>query len=705
MRRTQGQPAPLGATWEGTGVNFALYSENATAVELCLFDRVDAKNESARIPLPHCTRNVWHIFIEDIQPGTLYGYRVHGPFEPQNGHWFNPNKILADPYARQIERPESHDRAMFENPNDLTMDVQDNAALAPLSQVINPEFAWEGDRRPNTPWNKTVIYETHVKGLTARHPKVPQPLRGTYRGLTAPPVLEHLKSLGVTAVELLPIHQHYSEQHLFEKDLSNYWGYNTLAYFAPDQRFNSGTLGTAVDEFKTMVRALHVEGIEVILDVVYNHSAEGDRWGPTLSLRGIDNTTYYRLKKDSKGSYADSTGCGNSLNASHPTVSQLILDSLRYWVTEMHVDGFRFDLAPTLARKGNVIDFESAFFKTIEQDPILSQVKMIAEPWDLGKDGYQLGNFPGLWKELNGKYRDAMRRYWRGDEKMVPEMARRLTASSDLYQTAKRPPQASVNFITSHDGFTLQDLVSHNRKHNEDNQESNGDGSDGNHSWNCGIEGATENSSIKSLRARQKRNLLATLLLSQGVPFLCGGDELSRSQSGNNNAYCQDNEISHYRWDLSEEEQQFLEFTRQLIRFRKSHPTLQRKTFFHGEEVDELNSRDIHWFAPNGQEKTQAEWHTPFARCFGCLMNGEAIEDLDAEGNRVVGDTLLLLMNAHHERISFILPTPPRSKRWAPVMDTHLDDSFSPGPLENPFPLAGSSLAVFILQADEAHRK
>lgn len=702
MRRTKGKPYPLGPTWDGRGVNFALFSEHASNIELCLFSSIDSKRETYRIPLIKSSNNVWHIYLEEVNPGCLYGYRVHGPYEPERGNRFNPNKILVDPYAKCLARTDGLDDRHFGYPldapgEDLEIDKRDSADVAPLSLVVDTSFPWNNDRRPNTPWNQTIIYETHVKGLTARHPEIPEESRGTFSGLTCQPVIQHLKSLGITAVQLMPIFQHFGEQHLENNGLSNYWGYNTLSYFAPDTRFHSANSRDPVQEFKTMVRTLHEEGIEVILDVVYNHTAEGNHFGPTLCYRGIDNQTYYRLNEENPRLYNDYTGCGNSLDTSHPQVLQLIMDSLRYWVTEMHVDGFRFDLATTLTRNHHAVDFQGSFIKIIKQDPVLSQVKLIAEPWDLGEGGYQVGNFPSPWSELNGKYRDTLRHFWKGDEGCLPEIASRLSGSSDLYQHNGRNPQASINFITSHDGFTLQDLVSYNCKHNNANKENNQDGDNGSSSWNCGAEGPTSNARIKSLRAKQKRNLMATLILSQGVPMINGGDELSRTQKGNNNAYCQDNAISWYDWNLNKEQKQFLEFLKNIIQLRKTHPVFTRTKFFTGKKTGKSIARDISWISPNGRAMTQAKWHEPFARCIGLRLAGDALDDWDEHGEPLEGKTLLILINAHHEQIPFILPAHKRGTRWEPLVDTSVVEPYGMVRGGTAYPLEGRSLTVLCL--------
>ena len=586
-----GRPYPLGATWDGKGVNFALFSEHAQRVELCLFDAPDSKHEAKRITLPESTNRIWHAHVSGVQPGQFYGYRVHGPYDPKAGHRFNPHKVLLDPYAKAIGRPLRWGDELFgyklgDKEEDLSLDERDSAAFAPLGIVIDPAFDWGNDSPPGRRWRETIIYETHVKGFTKRHPDVPQKLRGKYAGMASEPAIAHLKKLGVTAVELMPIHHFVQDRHLLERRLSNYWGYNTLAFFAPEPRYASAAspLG-ALNEFKEMVKSMHRAGIEVILDVVYNHTAEGNHLGPTLSFRGIDNFAYYRLADEDHRYYRDYTGCGNTLDMTTPNVLQLIMDSLRYWIIEMHVDGFRFDLAAALAREFHEVDRLGAFFDIIHQDPVISQVKLIAEPWDLGEGGYQVGNFPVGWTEWNGKYRDAVRRFWKGDQDVMSELATRLCGSSDLYESSSRRPSASINFVTAHDGFTLHDLVSYDQKHNEANGEENRDGHNENLSWNCGAEGPTDDPEIIALRERQKRNFLATLLFSQGVPMISGGDEISRTQKGNNNAYCQDDEISWYDWNLDAPKRALLEFTSRLIAFRRHHASLRRHKFFQGRPI------------------------------------------------------------------------------------------------------------------------
>ena len=712
MRVWPGQPYPLGATWTGLGVNFAIFSAHATRVDLCLFDSPDATAPSTSVALPEHTDMVWHGYLPDVRPGQLYGYRVHGPYDPQAGLRFNPNKVVLDPYSRSIGRAVRWDDSMFgyaigDAGGDLSFDARDNAAYATLGAVIDPAFTWGDDRPPRTPWHKTVIYEMHVKGFTKLHPNVPEPLRGTYEALTTEAAIEHLQQLGVTAVELMPVHHHAYDRHLVERGLSNYWGYNTQAFFAPDIRYSaSGDPDASVREFKRMVKALHSAGLEVILDVVYNHTAEGNHLGPTLSLRGIDNLSYYRLVPDDKRYYLDFTGCGNTLNMRSPQVLQLIMDSLRYWVLEMHVDGFRFDLASTLARELYDVDRLGAFFDIVHQDPVLSQVKLIAEPWDLGAGGYQVGNFPVLWTEWNGKYRDAMRAFWRGDDRGVAEVATRIAGSNDLYEHNGRRPYASINFITSHDGFTLHDLVSYNEKKNEPNGDGNCDGENFNLSWNCGAEGPTREPWIIRLREQQKRNLIASLLLSVGVPMISGGDELGRTQQGNNNAYCQDNETSWTCWSLMPEQRELLEFTRRLVRFRSSQPTLTRRKYFQGRSIRGADVKDIYWLDPSGREMTDEAWNAPFVRSLGVLMVGDAIDDIDERGRQVSGDTLLILLNAHFECVPFVLPAPGYGQQWVRVLDTietaTPEARFVGG---TKYPLQGRTVVLFTLEKHRPHRR
>ncbi|WHT21802.1 glycogen debranching protein GlgX [Crossiella sp. CA-258035] len=671
MRPWPGHAYPLGASYDGAGTNFTLFSEVAERVDLCLFDE---DGTETRVRMPEVDGFVWHGYLPGVGPGQRYGYRVHGPHDPANGLRCNPNKLLLDPYAKAVDGQIDWDESLFgyrfddhEERNDL-----DSAPHVPKSVVINPFFDWNSDRPPRTPYSQTVIYEAHVRGLTIQHPEVPHELRGTYAGLAHPVMIEYFRELGVTAVELMPVHQFITDHHLAERGLTNYWGYNTVAFFAPHDGYAAITSqGNQVQEFKAMVRALHEAGIEVILDVVYNHTAEGNHLGPTLSLRGIDNAAYYRLVEDEPQHYMDYTGTGNSLNARNPHTLQLIMDSLRYWVTEMRVDGFRFDLASTLAREFYDVDKLSAFFDIVQQDPIISQVKLIAEPWDVGPGGYQVGNFPPLWTEWNGKYRDTVRDFWRGEPATLGEFASRITGSSDLYQDDGRRPYASINFVTAHDGFTLNDLVSYNDKHNDANGEDGRDGHDDNRSWNCGAEGPTDNQEINELRARQRRNFIATLFLAQGVPMLSHGDELGRTQHGNNNAYCQDNELSWVDWSLLESNVDLLNFTRATARLRRDHPVFRRRRFFRGRPVrkgEEL--RDIAWFTPAGEEMTEQDWESGFGRCIMVFLNGDGITDLDARGERVTDDSFLLCFNAHDGEMELTVPNSGYGQEWAVVLDT-----------------------------------
>jgi len=668
-----GAPYPLGATWDGVGVNFAIFSEHATRVELCLFDSAADDSESLTIPLPEQTDMVWHGYLPDIHPGQLYGYRVHGPYAPHAGHRFNPHKLVMDPYAKVIGRKTTWHDSLFGfrvGEDDTSFDDRDSAPYAPLAAVTDTAFVWGDDRPPRTPWHQTLIYELHVKGFSQLNPQVPDHVRGTYLGLASEASIRHLTSLGVTAVELMPVHHHADEWHLVQRGLSNYWGYNTLSYFAPDIRYcSSASPMAAVREFKMMVRALHAAGLEVILDVVYNHTAEGNHLGPMLSFRGIDNAAYYRLVPDNPRYYTDYTGTGNSLNMRHPHVLQLIMDSLRYWVTEMHVDGFRFDLAATLARELHDVDRLSAFFDLIQQDPIVSQVKLIAEPWDVGEGGYQVGNFPPLWSEWNGKYRDTVRDFWRGQDQTMGEFAYRFTGSSDLYERTGRRPFASINFVTAHDGFTMRDLVSYNEKHNEANGEENRDGESHNRSWNMGAEGQTDNPEVLRLRERQTRNFLATLLLSQGVPMLLGGDEIGRTQQGNNNAYCQDNEISWYDWEHADGG--LLEYARALVRLRHRHAVFRRRRWFQGRAIRGSEVSDIGWFTPGGEQMSEDHWRQGFAKSLGVFLNGQAIPTANSRGERVVDDSFYVLFNAHSAPIDFVLPNGPWGERWSVILDTN----------------------------------
>ncbi len=673
IKTLPGKPFPLGATWDGFGTNFAIYSEHATKVILCLFDSPGAEKESVRIQLPFRTHYVWHVYLPDIQPGQLYGYRVHGPYEPANGHRFNPRKLLLDPYAKCIGRDVKWSEELFgytlgHADADLSRDERDSAAFAPLAAVVNPTFDWKNAAAPDTGWQDTLIYEAHIKGLTQLHPEVPEEHRGTYLGLCSPAVTRHLKRLGVTAVEIMPAHYHIDTR----QERPNYWGYDTLGYLAPDPRFVAGGDPlAAVIQFKTMVRCLHAAGIEVILDVVYNHTAEGNQLGPTLSLRGVDNAHYYRLSSKDPRYYDDFSGCGNSLNMRHPAALRLVMDSLRYWVLEMHVDGFRFDLAAALARELESVDRLSTFFDIIHQDPVLSQVKLIAEPWDVGVGGYQVGNFPAGWAEWNGRYRDAMRRFWKGEGTAMGEMASRICGSSDLYGQGGRHPHASINFITSHDGFTLEDLVSYNGKHNEANLEDNRDGDNNNLSFNYGEEGATGNAVIQSIRWQQKRNFIASLFLSLGVPMLRGGDELSHTQRGNNNAYCQDNDISWLNWDLADSgKRTFLEFVVAMAQIWRSQQVFHRKTFFQGRKIRGSEIKDISWFAPNGEEMSDQTWDDPHTLCFGVRYAGDAGTDVDEYGDRVHGSTVVLIFNAHDNPIEFHVPAAVTGHYWECVLDT-----------------------------------
>jgi len=662
MRVWPGRSSPLGATFEGNGVNFAIFSEDATKVELCLFDSPDAKTESCRIALPEKTNQVWHGFLPDAAPGQIYGYRVHGSFDPAHGHRFNPQKLLLDPYAKLIAR----DLVW----NDAALDPQcDTAPFAPLARVTDKTVRAHRDRRPSTPWHETIVYELHVKGFTQQHPNVPENLRGTYAGLASTAAVAHLRELGVTAVELLPVHYHINEHFLTQRGLSNYWGYNTLGFFTPDPRYAASGLDGAVREFQEMVRALHAADIEVILDVVYNHTAEGNQHGPTLSFRGINNTAYYRLANNG-ADYIDFTGCGNSLNVNHPRTLQLIMESLRYWAVEMNVDGFRFDLATALARERWEGDRLSSFFDIIQQDPVLSEVKLIAEPWDIGPHGYQVGNFPVLWTEWNGKYRDCVRRFWKGDDGTVGELASRLAGSSDLYAHNGRQPSASLNFVTAHDGFTLRDLVSYNHKHNEANGEENRDGTNDNQSWNCGAEGHTNDVAINALRAQQQRNFLATLLLSQGVPMLLSGDEFGRTQHGNNNAYCQDSPVAWLDWNLSAEQSTLLDFTREVIRLRKTEPVFQRRRFFQGRPIYGSEIKDLYWLKRDGTEMTDADWNGPHLQCICMVLPGDQITETGEQGQRIVGNSFAILLNAHYEPIPFRLGARRRDLNWRCILDT-----------------------------------
>jgi isoamylase len=677
MRTWPGAPYPLGATWDGWGTNFALFSEAADRVQLCLFSDDEDENgvlTESRIDLTEVDGFVWHVYLPGVAPGQRYGYRVHGPYDPPRGLRCDGSKLLLDPYGKAVEGDVSWDESLFsyQFAHPRKRNTTDSAPHMPKNVVINPFFDWGHDRAPQIPYHETVIYEAHVRGLTLRHPDVPPHQRGTYAGVAHPSVVAHLQRIGVTAVELMPVHQFVPEQSLVARGLTNYWGYNTIGFLAPHNRYSSaGQRGEQVAEFKAMVKALHQAGIEVILDVVYNHTAEGDHRGPTLSFRGIDNGAYYRLDGTEPWRYLDYTGCGNSLNARHPHALQLVMDSVRYWILEMHVDGFRFDLASALARELHDVDRLSTFFDLVQQDPVVSQVKLIAEPWDVGEGGYQVGNFPPLWTEWNGKYRDTVRDFWRGHPDTTPEFASRLVGSSDLYATSGRRPVASINFVTCHDGFTLHDLVSYNSKHNEANGENNRDGADDNRSWNCGAEGPTDDRAVNELRARQKRNFLVTLFLSQGTPMLLAGDELGRTQAGNNNAYCQDNELSWLDWSLAAAGRDLLQFTETVASLRRDHPVFRRRRFFRGRQDEPGDeSSDILWLTPGGKEMTQEDWEAGYAQSLAVYLNGEAITEPDPRGGRIIDDRFLLLFNAQPDSLTFTLPEASLAAGWEVVIDT-----------------------------------
>jgi glycogen operon protein len=710
-----GKPFPQGATWDGTGVNFSVYSERATAVELCLFDELDS-TQCEVVPFRESTGYVWHAYLPGVKLGQLYGYRVHGPYEPEHGDRFNPAKLLVDPYAKAIAGPLNWDAPVFaykvgDPAEDLSCDETDDAWGVPKCVVTTSHFDWENDRPPLTLLHDSIIYEVHVKGFTAQHPEIPEEMRGTYAGLAHPVAVDYLRKLGVTAVELMPVHEFIDDKHLLDHSLRNYWGYNSINFFSPEARYSSaGDRGEQIGEFKHMVKMLHRAGIEVILDVVYNHTAEGNHLGPSLSFKGIDNATYYRLLNDKPRYYMDYTGTGNTLNVRHPQVLKLIMDSLRYWVQEMHVDGFRFDLAAALARELHEVDRLSAFFDIINQDPVISQVKLIAEPWDVGEGGYQVGKFPPLWAEWNGRYRDSVRRYWKGDDGQLAELGYRLTGSSDLYQRDGRHPTASINFVTAHDGFTLRDLVSYNGKHNEANGEDNRDGTNDNHSWNCGAEGDSEEEEIRSIRERQMRNLLLTLLCSQGVPMICGGDEIGRTQKGNNNAYAQDNETSWFNWNLSDRDKCRLEFTQKLVQLRRQHPNLHRRKFFQDRsinpgtverEVDGRRMKDITWLRPDGYEMTQEEWNSGWVRCIGLQLNGRTLDDVNGVGEPIRDETFMFLLNPHHEPIKFFMPRRDGTA-WRVLLDCCFQNG-DQGPVigpGDPYELAAHSSALLLELAD-----
>jgi isoamylase len=717
MRVWPGTAYPLGATWDGAGTNFALFSEVAEQVELCLFGDGSAGGHSqeTRVALTEVDGFVWHCYLPGVGPGQRYGYRVHGPYQPERGHRCNPAKLLLDPYGKAVDGEVSWHQAVYsyQHGDPSTRNVDDSAPYMPRNVVINPYFDWADDRPPRTPYHETLIYEAHVRGLTLRHPEVPAEQRGSYAGLAHPAIIEHLTRLGVTAVELMPVHQSVPEPALVRRGLTNYWGYNTIAFLAPDNRYSSsGAPDGMAAEFKAMVKALHEAGIEVILDVVYNHTAESGALGPTLSFRGIDNAAYYQLAPDNPQVYLDYTGCGNSLNVRHPHALQLIMDSLRYWILDMHVDGFRFDLASALARELHDVDRLSAFFDLVQQDPVVSQVKLIAEPWDVGEGGYQVGKFPPLWSEWNGKYRDTVRDFWRGRSATLPEFASRLTGSSDLYETSGRRPVASVNFVTCHDGFTLRDLVSYDRKHNEANGDMGRDGSDDSRSWNCGAEGPSDDPAVNELRARQVRNFLVTLFSSQGVPMLLAGDEMGRTQLGNNNAYCQDNEVSWVDWEAAGKQQDLIDFTCALSELRRAHPVFRRRRFFSGQAAPSGGAhgglQDIVWLTPAGQQMTDNDWHTGYARSLGVFLNGDAITEPGTRGEAVRDQSFLLLFNAHREPVTFVLP----GRRFGNAWDVLVDTAAAPGgdaiisPAGTSVQLVGRSIMVLRgADADVAFRR
>jgi isoamylase len=681
VRVWTGAPHPLGATWTGEGVNFALYSENATGVDLCLFDYPETDHEAVRIRMTERTDHVWHVLLPDVRPGQLYGYRLYGPYEPLRGHRFNASKVLIDPYAKAIAGKIKWGPEMFGYPlgdpqEDLIRDYRDNVSQIPKSVVIDTAFSWGKEQRPQIPLHESIIYEVHVCGFSKLWDKVPEELRGTYAGIASPAAIKYFKDLAVTAIELLPVHEHVDDSILLDRGLSNYWGYNSIGYFAPESSYSSkGVFGGQVTDFKEMVRELHRAGLEIILDVVYNHTAEGNHLGPTLSFKGIDNAAYYRLVANDHRFYMDYTGCGNTPNTQNSRVLQLIMDSLRYWVLEMRVDGFRFDLASALGREEHFVARDAAFFDILLQDPVLSQVKLIAEPWDVGEGGYMVGNFPVPWSEWNGKYRDCARRYLKSDPDTMGEFASRLAGSPDLYEHQGKRPYASINFVTAHDGFTLRDLVSYNEKHNEANGEENRDGDSNNNSWNCGVEGPTDDPAINALRRRQQRNFLVTLMLSQGVPMINGGDEFSRTQKGNNNTYCQDNPLNWFNWNWDDDARALFEFAKRVIKLRKDHPVFRRPKYFMGRRIRGSDVKDIMWFTPSGAEMEDQDWMNGFAKCLGMLVSGSTINIRDFKGEAIHDDTFLLLSNAHYEPLTFILPGR-EVIRWEMVLDTSKERGF-----------------------------
>jgi isoamylase len=704
----EGRPYPLGATWTGLGVNFAIFSANATKVELCIFDD-SGETELERIPLPEYTNEIYHGFIPDLRPGTFYAYRVHGPYEPEAGHRFNPNKLVLDPYAKAVVGELTWDHALFGytigHPDaDLSYDERDSAPFMPRCRVIDPAFSWGRDNPPAIPWERAVVYEAHVRGLTKLHPDIPPETRGTFRALASPPMLKHFKRIGVTTIEILPVHRFVDDSYLVERGLTNYWGYNTLSFFAPARRY-AQVAETAYSEFKEMVARLHDSGLEIILDVVYNHTAEGNELGPTLSFKGIDNASYYRLLPDQKRYYINDTGTGNTLNLSHPAAIRMVTDSLRYWVTEMHVDGFRFDLGTILAREPHGFDEQSGFLKAVQQDPVLSEVKLIAEPWDCGPGGYQVGGFPPGWAEWNDKFRDTVRGFWKGDDSQMAELASRITGSADLFGRRGRKPWASVNFLTSHDGFTLADLVSYNDKHNTANGEENRDGHSHNLSWNCGVEGPTEDPEVLGLRDRQTRNMLATLFLSKGTPMLLAGDEMGRTQQGNNNAYCQDNEISWVDWETGPRGEALARFTARLAGLRRRFPILTRGRFLSGQWDEGLGLKDVTWLAPDATEMADDQWGEAHARCVGVLLDGRAQETGIVQRGRDA--TLLLIFNAYHDLVEFQLPEVVGGREWRLLIDTNMrDESAEEEPtfgFEHPYGVTGRSLLLFELLLDPSY--